>query len=499
MSIQDVNRYNQDQALGTRGTSDGTRSPLEIVESQEKFKDHRAINPYVVIRDCRNVYTGGFSGSVNYDDDYSYMTPNPTENMYETKVRLSGFVNHPERYVRAQYESVFTKKPITHTVKVGDKAQEEHHFIDFMGDCDGMGTNINDFLENSIESCYWEEVVWLVMDKDNRLRNSPYLQRYEAHDVSDYQTDDFGRLSSISFVFWGEKDSKSVVRKYTFTTDMFISEYTSPVDVERYETLAQVVKRSETQLKWILEEESALEVNMPVKPFFAHNRSNPREYLPFPRVWSVIHFSWALWEIESNLDWTIHQQAHSWMIVIGVILEGMRDAKTNVVNITGDDGKSDVKMLSPDSSNVDVQIKRYEQKESTLSDVMAQDGVVVSKKEIEGQSGIAKMFTYQPLQKVSENTVSIVLDMMNWIVQTYQEYQGDSGWRVETETAKNFMPSADIAIDETLKILELFKNDSLTENYKSILEKIVKEYHPNAMSEDIAPLLEEVERLVLSI
>ena len=108
-----------DSIAGRNSKHKTTKSPLAITETQEKFQDHRAVNKYRVIGDCRDTSTGGFSGSVNSVNDYSFLTPNPTSNLYETEVRTSIFTNHPQRFVKAQYEQIFAKRDPMFLVKVG--------------------------------------------------------------------------------------------------------------------------------------------------------------------------------------------------------------------------------------------------------------------------------------------------------------------------------------------------------------------------------------------
>ena len=109
---------------------------LGKLQSTEAFKDVQKLNPYIFVEDT-------YTGEKGYRD-CSYLIPNDKETFYETRRKISYYVNVFKPIISAMIDPVFSTE-----IK---RESTNDMFDGFIENCDNAGTSLNIFMRNAIRN-----------------------------------------------------------------------------------------------------------------------------------------------------------------------------------------------------------------------------------------------------------------------------------------------------------------------------------------------------------
>jgi len=456
-----------------------------VPQSFDIFQDYREICVYRFLKDLY-YGEGGVSGRTGNSENssnirvdllgfttleraYSYLNYNPTENFYHTRIRQSVFINYYRRYVDKKFEAVFKIPPKT-TVGVGNiEDMPDHPYHDFIKNINGAGMNKNQFYQNVLAAVYRDQVAFLIMDVGEE--GLPYEYMQEADTVSDYDTDRFGNLTMIEFVNKIKEKKYEKLRWTDTTLEIFVSDNCKD---------------------WKLESTETLFGGMPILGVFASPRTDPRNWLPTPKSKAIAELNLSIYEAWSRLDWLVEKQGHDLFYTTGDI-DGVRNGLTNILKIDGMDGNATAGILSPDANKIMSTIAVIDKKTAELFELLSDGGVLVSRNNNAPESGVAKMYTFTPVNDASLHSTMICKGMDEWNEKQYKVYNGGD-FTATTHYRTSFHPTVKASLLEMSDLLRIFEDRGLVENSKDLLKKIVRTINDN---EDltIGELLNEIETM----
>ena len=447
------------------------------------FVDYRTICKYDFLDDA---YTGagGFSGLTKSEGRKrakSYLTPNPTERFYLTRVRTSVYTNHFAKSINSQILPIFAQKPIeTTVVDTGGRVLEGHPYSDFLADIDGAGTKKNQFLKVAMGAAYRHGVAFAVMDKlPGALRPIAYLM--DADDVQDYGTDKAGGLAWIAFKD-GEMHSaegKEIPLRLLIDKNTFRREYWD-----------------ERSKSWVLVDEQPNTTGiLPVMPIFGQIRDDASEYLPEPAMYPIAQICHWIYDKESNLDWLIQKQAHDIIVVNGDI-EGIGRPTDNALVIPASDQKLFAPFaLSPDADKARVHQERIDRKLEDLADLVSQNGVVAQATSVQSQSGVSKSYSFIATNDKLKAGVNLCKEIEEWLKTTYRAFMDEvsAAWTIRTDYPADFQPKPTSTTTDTIETANAYQGAGLALCWREEMKALVYLQNPSATSEQLAARLAEID------
>lgn len=461
-------------------------------EPQDMFVDWRELNRYVFLNDMYNG-TGGVSGRVGTsgkptgalakyknrrDFVYSFITPNPTENFYPTRVRKSVYVNHFRRYITTKYKGVFKIPPATTVTAEGSTDTiDDHVYLDYVRNIDGAGMHKNTFMQNLLAAVYRDGVAFVVTDKDE---SGIYSYKQNAITVSRYLTDLRGQLTDITFI---NERPNGTAEKYQWSLSQGLFVFTAPEMVD------------DDSKKWRLEKHdpAATRYGLPILPVFAEQREEVSDYLPTPPSMGIAGMCVNLYEAGSTLDWLLEKQGHDTMYIVGTV-EGVREGLTNMMMLENMDGNASAGILSPDANKATVHQDRIEQKTNDLFEMMLDGGVLVSRNNNAPESGVAKSYTFSPVNDALLDTTKICKAVDAWLQEWFMKLVGGN-FVATTHYRDDYSPTTGIDLMTLREVLRMYEERGLTENAKDTLRKIALSINSAEDKNGVTELLEEIDEL----
>lgn len=193
--------------------AEGGRDPK--VDDTNNAINILGVNPYLFMTHAYEG-TGGFR-------DGNYLVPHTREMFFVNRKQLSAYRNYVRPIIRALVEPVFVDEAIRILTDAnGNELPEESDtlFGTFIEDCDNKDTCLQSFTEDVCTSARLHGVTFVVMDNFPQSmqpettemaieeRIMPYVYQRYAYEVEDVTTDDFGCITSITFIEEPVKDSK---------------------------------------------------------------------------------------------------------------------------------------------------------------------------------------------------------------------------------------------------------------------------------------------------
>lgn len=470
-----------DRAARKMSTTNGA-----VPEPQEIYTDYRELCQYEFLADMY-YGIGGVSGRTSgvkgvskrafrkAEPARSFITPNPTENFYETRVRKSYYTNNYRRYIDTKYKGVFKIPPVTTVTAEGSaNTLTNHPYTDFVTDINGAGMHKNVMMENILSSCYRDEVVFVVMDRGSE--GNPRVDRKVAASVDDYTTDDFGGLTMIQFLT--SKRDGGLVKQRWEVGRMTESEATASAPSS-----------------WRVTKQVDLDpsLGIPVLALFASPREDVHEYLPRAQSYAIAALCVGLYEAASLLDWLLEKQGHDTMYVVGEIT-GVKEGLTNIMQIENmESGSATAGILSPDANKATVHQARIEQRTKELFELMLDGGVLVSRSNNAAESGIAKSYTFSPVNDALLESTKLAKMVDKWLEDTYKLYMGGS-FVATTHYREDYAPVVATDLMTLREVLRVFEERGLTANAKSTVKKMILSLNGVGDRTEIQELLAEIDQ-----
>lgn len=486
-----------------RATAKLTNANMELPEPQDFYVDYREVSRYTFLTDMY-YGTGGVSGrtkaktgrpkirGMQYngrmkEPAYTFLSANPSENFFATRVRKSYYVNNYRRYITTKYKGVFKVAPHTTVTAEGStKTIENHPYLDFVKNINGAsGTarmDKNTFMQNLLSAVYRDEVAYIIMDREEG-DPQPYAYIQTAGCVVDYDTDIRGNLTDISFV--NEKKDGSAV-KYEWSLEGLTTYAAAPGDWSGDDSASKWVQQGEVDT-------AAVRYGLPVLPVFAGPREDPHDYLPRPQSYDIAQLCLSIYESGSMLDWVLEKQGHDTMYVTGDI-EGKKEGLSNILILENLDGNAQAGILSPDANKATVHQNRVEQKTDELFELMLDGGVLVSRSSNAPESGLAKSYTFSPVNDALLESTKISRLVDTWMQEWYKAFMGGNFIAV-THYREDFSPVVRVDVMTLRESISIFEERGLTENAKKALKRIIMTLNDSEDKEIVEDLLAEVDQV----
>jgi len=446
-------------------------------ETQDNYENPRKTNVYRFLMDS---YTGrgGFAGIADSNAEYCFLTPDPSERMYQTRAARSVYTNNFRPIINSKVDPIFSKKNPYTTVYIGEDAQDSHYYIDWCSNVNGLGQTKEQFNNNVMRAAVRDEVCYVVMDTGPDGLPIVYMQTAGTVDRDSIVTDEWGRLIQIGFI--GAKDSTTKVRHLWSSESLIIQESSNG---------EMAIINSGTD-NWITVEERPVTIGvMPVKPVFANPRINTDDYLPYPESASIAFMCHNIYDACSNYDWILHKQAHDTMIFKNADIEAVGTGVDWGIKISDPTGATtDVFPYSPSSEHPKNHLEAILNKQQELKKLANESGVDAAESAKQAESGIAKAFTFQARNETIQKMLNVVYSLDKWEQQTFKLYYGGGEWEAITTYATNFQPQPDITLEQLQDISDNFTLNNVDSGRRETLKLMASKIFdgmPDVLSEII--------------
>jgi phage terminase large subunit len=443
-------------------------------QSQANYCNPRKANVYKYLMDA---YTGG-GGFAGIADDVSidcYGTPDPAERLYVTRIATSVYINDFKPIIDCKVDPIFTKKEPYTEVRAGETALEDHHYLEWCENINGLSQTKEQFNQNVMRAAVRDEVCYVVMDVGPDGLPVEYMQPAITVDPTSIVTDEWSRLVQIGFI--GNKDAETDVRNLWTKEELQVQE--SPAGDKGLINGKRVWKAVEVR-----------PVNigyMPVYPVFANPRVDPSDYLPAPQSKAIADICHNIYDFGSNYDWMLHKQAHDTMIFKNAEIESVSTSVDYAIKLTDPaGGTADVTAYSPDAEHPKNHLARLMSKKEELKKVANEGGVDTAESSTQAESGIAKAYTFQAKNESIQKQLNTVRSLNKWTAETYKEYYGGGDWETETIYATNFQPEMDISLGEIMEVKDEFKEAGIESGVSASLKLLASKVfdgHRDVLSE----------------
>ena len=398
-----------------------------------------------------------------------------TENFYITRIQMSIYINLFKKYINAKFEPIFKSSVPDHVESDAGSDMPDHLYHEFLQSVNGGGVNKTNFLKNAIRLALVQDVAFICMDKiDTSIH--PYIFLKSAVNVIDYTTDPMGALTSICFVEPSiEIDGKIFYRRRYIGLDRF------------------AIQRSEDKKRWTDERFSQNVLGMlPVYPLFTTRPDDLADYKPRPSNYEIAGYCAWLYDKGSKLDYLINKQAHSLLVMQGNITSIPNGVDNALIIDESEKSVFQPQYLSPSEGMPTVHQTRIDSVMNTMMDLMQDSGVSVTQI-AQPESGIAKSYRFAATNDVLKSMVRLLVDLDNWLVDTYKLFTGDEGnWKSYSEYPSEFAPTVSLTVDDMIRLSDFFGMETLPLNQADVLIKLRHLIDPMATKEDSQMLYDEI-------
>ena len=281
---------------------------------------------------------------------------------------------------------------------------------------------------------------------------------------------ELGRLEQIAFVVYDscDEDGNDILRRTTWTNQS--------VTVELSEGLKGGYNKD---TKWSVESSQPLTVpEMPILPLFSVQRTDTRDYLPFPaKSYSIASMSTVKYNVGSERIWHIVRQALAYMWTTADI-ESIEDGNTSALqlNSVNGDGGAAIGYVNADTGIAENHRKAEVDVTLAIIDVMAEAGVIVTQANSEvPESGVARGYRYRGQQAKLGNTENMDLRVSEWAEKFYKYYNDPTGtWTTTTVYKGDYSFKESVSLTELIDTFEALKMTGLEETIKAVVVEIMQ-------------------------
>lgn len=484
----------------------GPKAPRGVVNQPERqsqddlYVNYRDMNPYTFLYECQTG-AGGFSGNVRskankvvntvvgyFKDVYTYITANPTENFFQTRVKRSVYINYFKKYIKAKYKDLFALKEINTTVVIEGKVQEKHNYLKFAENVTGGGMGLIEYTKNALNCSWRDATTFLLMDK-KESESMPYAHKKNAIEVACDEngplitTDAKGKMTSITF-----NEPSRVVDE-----DIILVRSYWGIDLFK-----KLESRDKGDTWTVVEEEANTltykgEPYLPVEPLISQERESSDDYLPFPDSYAIAEIVLAIYDRGSVLDYLIDKQGHS-MLVINGSTDGISNGRDNILAVDTMENKAfQPFFVSPDAKLPEVHANRIEKLVEEMLDMMDDGGVSASAKTATQESGVSKIFTFSAKSTTSKESLRLAMQVKRFLEVSYKVYMNEETavWESEVSYPTEFTPQSETTFQELEAAADFFSQKQLPLNESSVIRKYIEKLSPNKSQSEIEDLLDE--------
>lgn len=404
------------------GTGSADRFSLEELYRNSKFSP--PANDYDL---CESLYyyTGGFR-------DNSSLIPHSREYFYEQRKLVSVLRNYYQPIIDATVLPVFAK-PIDREIE----SEGAPLFEVFAEDVDRSEnqTTIDSFVQSAATNGRALGIVFVVMDNEGggevsmteakETKAVPYLYLRKPQQVKCYETNKFGKLTSITFCEGVHKDaSKKEQKKYIRWTDT--KAVTFYMDGEN----EVVVDTAEHGLGVL-----------PVFPVRFGKSCDAGDYLPPPGFLSIARLNYQLYNVDSENRDIARSCRFPILAIQGVKTNSLDLGYHAVLNIPDGPTPMAPAYLSPPTDTMTDGRAEAAEIVTSLYQLAQQSGVTGVQNQ---QSGTAKQWDFVAQSSVLNQTARMCERLEKWIAMVFGKYTGKTV-DVSVTYPTDFAPKSDDA------------------------------------------------------
>ena len=428
--------YSLPTASELKPMSDFNVPQLGQLQSTAAFKDVQKLNQYIFVE---NTYTGEYGYR-----DCSYLIPNDKETFYETRRKISYYVNVFKPIISAMIDPVFSAE-----IK---RESTNDMFDDFIENCDNAGTPLNIFMRNAIRNARLFSINFVVMDNFSsavleheetteqliKNRKYPYIYEKKPYEVYEHETNEQGGLISITFqdrceemTIGGKEEEVQFYRQW---------------DSVGW-TLFYIGKKKEE----VVVETGTHNLGMiPVVCIVDFANSANLEELPCPELYDMARLCFGLFNKESQVCDMELRQTFAVFCTSGMGKSAIVLSQATFID-SGTESKYPPQYVSPAQEGIKVLVDNCQRLKEEIKDQAKQKGVIGIK---EQSSGIAKEWDFRAEEQVLQQTAKAGERVEELLAELFGLYIG-SAIDYVVEYPERFDPKAnENAIAERLLILK---------------------------------------------
>jgi hypothetical protein len=415
--------------------------------------------------------TGGFRSG-------TYLVPHSREMFYEKRKDLAFYKNFVRPIIDAMVVPVFNR-PVS-------RKSNNDLFNEFLDNCDGLGTSLQSFAEDTLTLVRLHGVAFVVVENYPaseqpadlntavEQRVYPYVYTMKASQFVSAQLSRTGAILSITFVHdkikittdGKEKEVDAYIRFSQMTTEILYKEKDEMKVYETYEhNLGEV----------------------PVFPIYSTKRKNRKNLLIEPPLFDLAKINHAIFNKDSEIREIERSQGFS-IFYVQTDSGGNLTVGTNNVILLPKDTNIAPGFASPDSS-IQTNLVNYQKElRDDLFRIAEQHGVTG----VQAKSGVAIQWDFYAHESVLKKTSSLALSTEQYIAYLFGLYiQQEITYEVTYPTT--FQPNDKT---EAVKVADTYLQFDLPPSAKSMaLVEITKLLFSNKSTEELAPVIEDIENM----
>jgi hypothetical protein len=408
--------------------NDGSALIYDHIEDKTAFRDIMSLNKYDFIDHT-------YDGSNGYYDK-SYLIPHPRETAYDTRRRVSIYINIFKPVVNCMIDPVFSS--------VIKREFNNDKFQGFVDNADNCGTPMENIVRELIADARRKDVSFCVMDNfsENELaeyqtggdalknRKYPYICMKKTQEVYSWEVNKFGGLESIDFFdekikIIGKSGKEEEVQTYKQWTKTGWMIYSTKKDKNGKENLIKISEGFHT-----------LGI-IPVYPVLDFCKTKSLKELPVPNLTDMAMLCFALFNKESLGSELEMYQCFSLLYLSGADTKTIQTiGAANFISVSND-SKFVPGYASPDPSHLVNIIKNCDRLEEKIYKYAQQKGVIAVEK---ANSGVSKEWDFRAEETVLKLTDKARINLENWLASTFGLYI-KSQFDYNTSPINNFQPN----------------------------------------------------------
>ncbi len=415
------------------------------------------INQYILVRDTWTG-SGGFA-----DGDYLYTFGR--ENNPAKRKEMASYSNYLKPIISAQVDPIFTSPPTR--VYTPDTLLEA-----FIKNVDNNGTNLQDLTKKYVTQTTLMSNYFVIMDNFGdaplskadavRSRKFPYVYKKSLCDLKEYETDEFGALTSITFYYGVTHNAELNEQSKVYRTfdDGGVVEYAK--DKQRDGSYKErVLAVSEYDLGGRL-------------PVVCHNKD---EIAPFPSYYSIAKQSQKIYNAESETNDLARSQNFSILLIPSINAgsdqkEAVIVGKDNALFYDSESGKAP-SYISPDSAIMESSLSYIANCTTTLiqsADVLGSTAVQRGSK---AESGVALSFKFFGKQQALKNSARMAEDFEREVIVLLGLFLGGKEIAFDVVYDDRFTPTYDEVVMRLASLRELLEMNINEDINKQLFKDIV--------------------------
>lgn len=420
--------------------------------------------------------------------DGTYLIPHTREMFYANRRELSAYRNFMRPILRSLVEPCFEEPPIR-LIDGTPSDQSNHVYVDFLENVDNDETTMDEFAEETMMVARRHGVSFVIMDnysstdqpatmaEASALRIMPYIYRRSAEDVDQWKVDQYGRITSLTFVEEPEMVNGKPEARFRMWTDFY----------------SQIMGKDKEGNLVALPNHPPIFHNLGVLPIVVTYASKPRrksDILVDPPLYDIARLCHVLYNKDSEIRDQERAQAFSNFYMQGEPSGNVTVGPHNVIFVPMD-ATIAPGFASPDSSILAGLMGNADKLRESIFEQAEQQGVVGVKS---ATSGIAAEWHFWAVESQLKKTSHMATSFEDCVAELFMKYTM-TDFEFSVEYPDDFQPGDQTkVIDRYKTILDLKPVDGLSKAlWRKIARMVLADEDPEELEAIEAEIDEEPE------